>query len=315
MNILQLNIQFRVLKRVTAMVLLLAGFASTAAAETSDKWETHLDVYLWGASIGGRTADGSDLDVSFDDLLKNLQMGFMGTVGVRKGKLAMLADLIYLDVSESKSNSGEFLGQPIEEKGKLELTGWVSTFGAGYSLINDGRNSLDILLAARYLNLDSTFTFKVDDESRKFDLGGVFWDGVVALNGKTQLGEKWYLAYYADLGAGDSDFTWQTRLGFGYNLKKHALFFGYRYLDWDFKSGDRLNVSLPGLGFQVRRSLERSEFPRSIRRREVFVLIPALAAKTIHFVKYGDSHAYLTHSFLPDPDHGSQCVGILTVRK
>jgi len=24
-------------------------------------------------------------------------------------------------------------------------------------------------------------------------------------------------------------------------LKKHALFFGYRYLDWDFKSGDRLN--------------------------------------------------------------------------
>ena len=229
------------LKVVAAITLLLAVTTPVAADESVDEWETHLDVYLWGASVGGRTADGSDLDVSFDGLLKNLQMGFMGTVGVRKGKLTMLADLIYLDVSESKSNSGEFLGQPIEEKGKLELTGWVSTFGAGYSLINDGRNSLDILLAARYLNLDSTFTFKVDDESRKFDLGGVFWDGVVALNGKTQLGEKWYLAYYADLGAGDSDFTWQTRLGFGYNLKKHSLFFGYRYLDWDFKSGDRLN--------------------------------------------------------------------------
>ena len=241
MNILQLNLQSRVLKRVTAIVLLLAGFASTAAAETSDEWESHLNVYLWGASIGGRTADGSDLNVSFDDLLKNLQMGFMGTAAARKGKFVMLADLIYLDVSKSKSDSGEFLGQPIEEKGKLKLTGWVSTFGGGYSLINDGRNTLDILLAARYLNLDSTFTFKVDDESRKSDLGGVFWDGVVGLNGETSLSEKWYLAYYVDLGAGDSDFTWQTRLGFGYNLKKHSLFFGYRYLDWDFKSGDRLN--------------------------------------------------------------------------
>jgi hypothetical protein len=186
-------------------------------------------------------SNGSDLNVSFDSLLKNLKMGFMGTVGTRKGKFSMIADLIYLDLSKSKSNSGEFLGQPIEDEGKLELTGWVSTFGGGYSLINDGRNSLDIVVGARYLNLDSTFTFKVNEESKESDLGGTFWDGIVALNGKTHLGEKWYLAYYADLGAGDSDFTWQTRLGFGYNLKKHALFFGYRYLDWDFKSGDQLN--------------------------------------------------------------------------
>jgi hypothetical protein len=48
----------RHLKRVTVMVFLLAGFGSTSAAETSDKWESLLDVYLWSASIGGRTADG-----------------------------------------------------------------------------------------------------------------------------------------------------------------------------------------------------------------------------------------------------------------
>lgn len=229
------------LKVVAAIALLLAAATPVAAAEPADEWETHLDVYLWGASIGGRTADGSDLNVSFDNLLKDLKMGFMGTVGARKGKFSMIADIIYLDVSESKSNSGEFLGQPIEEKGNLELTGWVSTFGGGYSLINDGRNSLDIVLGGKYLNLDSTLTFKVNEESKEFDLGGTFWDGIVALNGKTQLGEKWHFAYWADIGTGDSDFTWQARLGFGVNLKKHALFFGYRYLDWDFKSGDRLN--------------------------------------------------------------------------
>ena len=229
------------LKMVTAMVLLLASSASAAAAETSDKWETHLDVYLWGASIGGRTANGSDLNVSFDSLLKNLKMGFMGTFGARKGKFSMIADLIYLDVGKSASNSGEYNGQPIQGDSKLELTGWVSTLGGGYSLINDERTTLDLILGARYLNLDSDYSFRADNTDILFDLSGTFWDGVVGLNGKTELGEKWYLAYYADLGAGDSDFTWQTRLGFGYNLKKHALFFGYRYLDWDFKSGDRLN--------------------------------------------------------------------------
>lgn len=235
------SIRLRQLKFVIALMLLIAGTATAAAAETSDKWETHLDVYLWGASIGGRTANGSDLNVSFDSLLKNLEMGFMGTFGARKGKFSMFADLIYLDVGKTANNKGEYNGQPIEGKSKLELTGWVSTLAGGYSLMNSERTTLDLILGARYLNLDSDFKFRSDDVDVISDLSGTFWDGVVGLNGKTHLGEKWYFAYYADLGAGDSDFTWQTRLGFGYNLKKHSLFFGYRYLDWEFKSGGELN--------------------------------------------------------------------------
>lgn len=232
---------FRRLKVVTATILLLASSASAAAAETPDRWEMNLDVYLWGASIGGRTANGSDLNVSFDSLLKNLKMGFMGTFGARKGKFSMFADLIYLDVGKTASNKGEYLGEPIQGESRLELTGWVSTFAGGYSLINDGRTTFDLIAGARYLNLDSDYSFRAENTDILFDLSGTFWDGVVGLNGKTHLGEKWYLAYYADLGTGDSNFTWQTRLGFGYNLKKHALFFGYRYLDWDFESGDKLN--------------------------------------------------------------------------
>lgn len=241
------------IKVMAAIVILLASFVSTAAAETSDEWETHMDVYLWGASVGGHTADGSDLNVSFDKLLKDLNLGFMGTVAAYKGRFSVIADLIYLDVSESKRNSGEFLGQPIEDKGKLELTGWISTFGGGYSLVNDDKNSLILIAGARYLNLDTTFTFKVNEVKKEFDLGGSAWDGIVALNGKAQLGEKWFLAYFADMGTGDSDFTWQARLGFGYKLKKHSLIFGYRYLDWNFDdkaSLEDLNLHGPYAGMK-----------------------------------------------------------------
>jgi opacity protein-like surface antigen len=155
------------MKVVTVIVILLAGSASATADEPSDPWKVELDVYLWGASIGGQTASGSDLDVSFGDLLKNLKMGFMGNVMVRKEKWAMFADLIYLDVSKTKK-SGDFLGQPIDTSVKLELTGWISTFGGAYSLTNDAQNSLDLMVGARYRYLDWNFDDKASLEDLNF---------------------------------------------------------------------------------------------------------------------------------------------------
>jgi hypothetical protein len=236
---------FRRTQMVIATIILLASSASATAAEPKDEWEVGLEVYLWGAAMGVETVDG-DINVPFNKLLDNLEMGFMSTVSARKQKFLMFADVIYLDVSKKKKNSGEIDGTPIDGSAKLELTGWISTFGGGYALISDAQNSLEMVVGARYLNLDTTFTLNVDEQKKVFDLGGSVWDGIIGLNGRNDFSEKWYFDYYADVGTGDSDLTWQALAGFGYKLSKADLVFGYRYLDWSFddNSGlEDLNIS------------------------------------------------------------------------
>ncbi len=49
-------------------------------------WEFGAEVYLWGAGISGNSTAGDEIDFPFSDLIKNLDMGIMGTVAVRKGQ-------------------------------------------------------------------------------------------------------------------------------------------------------------------------------------------------------------------------------------
>ena len=80
------------------------GLADTSAfaAEqdpSPSQWEWGAQIYLWGAGIGGTTVDGDDLDISFNDLISNLDFAFMGTLAARRDKLTLFADLMSLDVT------------------------------------------------------------------------------------------------------------------------------------------------------------------------------------------------------------------------
>ena len=59
-----------------------------AEEKTNNKkeWEFDAEIYFWGASIGGKSASGSDIDVEIDDILDNLKFAVMGVAAVRKGK-------------------------------------------------------------------------------------------------------------------------------------------------------------------------------------------------------------------------------------
>ena len=74
---------------LTACLMLLASMISaTAAADVnSNQWEYDAMIYLWGAGIDATTQTGGDIDMSFSDILDDLDMTFMGGFGARKGKL------------------------------------------------------------------------------------------------------------------------------------------------------------------------------------------------------------------------------------
>lgn len=64
---------------------------------------------------------------------------------------------------------------------------------------------------------------------------------------------QWHAIYHVDVGAGDSDYTWQGIAGVGYHFKNFDGVLAYRYISWSFGDdavlGD-LNLSGVMLGMR-----------------------------------------------------------------
>ena len=157
-------------------------------------------------------------------------MTFMATGEARKGKWSMRADVLYLDVGDDTTlDSGEKLS--------ADLKCWVVTPVFGYNLVETEKIRFDILGGARYLNLDA----ELEEGSLSVDASAHTWDGVVGVSGHVNLTETWYLPYYLDIGAGDSDLTWQAFAGVGYKFSKVNVVLTYRYIKWDFDDGHAIS--------------------------------------------------------------------------
>lgn len=230
---------------VALILMLLISSAGTVLAQESDKdWKFGIGLYFWGASFGGESATGSDIDVKLDDILDNLDFAFMGMAEARKNKWLFAADAIYLDLENSATIA------PGTEA-SVELSGWVVTPFVGYNLVNSKILDLNILGGARYLYLKTGL--KVGPDS--VEDSGDNWDGIIGIRGAVNLSKKWYIPYHLDIGTGDSDVTYQASAGLGYHFKHIDLVATYRYLRWDFdnnKALDNLYFQGPLLGIRFR---------------------------------------------------------------
>lgn len=267
------NIMMNMNRTFSSLLLLITALTpvTVVAAGEGDQWEYDATIYLWGAGIDATTPTGGDIDISFSDILDDLDMGLMAGFGARKGKLSLLADVIYLDISQSDGGkeSIPLLGGAIEVtktvNTDVKLKSWITTFAAGYNVVDNEKVAMDLVGGARYLWLDAEVKLDLGvkgsggrlNTSRKpkdSDSDHV-WDGIVGVKGKINLSSNWYLPYYADIGTGGSKSTWQALAGVGYNFKWGDVLLAYRYLDYDFDSDfmlDDMKISGPALGARFR---------------------------------------------------------------
>jgi hypothetical protein len=236
------------------------ALAQTDSSESQDQWEFAAAIYLWGADISGQTVRGSEVVVGISDLLDNLEMAFMGSFAARKNKWALLADVVYLDLGADKTVDLSIpvgpIQIPVTTSASLDLQGLVVHLAAGYSLYSEGASRLELIGGARYLDLDTDMFLELESlgpgQSRSISDSLSTWDAIVGLNGNASLGERWYMPYYVDVGAGDSKLTWQAAAGIGFRAGRVVdLALVYRHLEWDFDSTrliDDINFSGPTLG-------------------------------------------------------------------
>ena len=222
------------MNRIGVLTFLLSAVTlfpqlAQAQGQSNRLWEN--DVFLYGlaASISGDAQFGPvqlPVDVSFSDLLDNLQMGFMGGYRGSSERFSVVADVIYLAL------------------GNASTTGLVRRADLDQLIV-------DITGGYRFSPIVEAFAgLKITDLSTKVGLGDpvitelegsdTFYDPVVGVRLLTPLSQngRWWLQARGDIGGfgASMDFTWQAMANVGFKpTERISIFGGYRALGQDFK--------------------------------------------------------------------------------
>lgn len=223
-----------------AFAVALAGAAQAAPQE---EWRFEVTPYLFGASLSGATGTSNvraNVDMSFDDILDNLDSGFMAMFEARKGRWGFGLDGVYFKLKDETARTWQGPGGIGSATGTLEatMTSQIYQLFASYRVTG----GLDVIGGARYtkldtdLNLVTTTGGLLPGNTRSLSGSRSWWDGVIGVRAATPLAERWSLVSYFDIGTGGSDITYQGILGVNWQASKtFAVKGGYRYFYQDYE--------------------------------------------------------------------------------
>ena len=212
--------------------------------EENSGWKHSLSIYGWLPSFDGTlkyTIPGDPNDPNDPDkegesgFVDKIDMVLMGSYEVRKDKWSFLADAIYFKMSDSQDVSWDvpLTNRTITAGSDQEFTALlISTYG-GYNLMDTGSASLDIIGGVRYLSLELDISVYINQLNRSISPSAELYDGVVGLKGHVDISENWYVPYMFDVGAGDSDLTWQGQASIGYRFNWGDVLATYRYIHYE----------------------------------------------------------------------------------
>jgi opacity protein-like surface antigen len=256
---------------VTVMLLTCATVAKAAEEKQDDGWRFTITPFIWLPSISGSMKldpppgfGSGKVNTGPDNYLENLDFAGMLDLQVQKGRWTLLADIIYVDFSGN--DTAKFPGALPGSGGWTVAADWdlqalLLEFAGAYSVFRNEYLNFDLLAGVRYAGVDGKVDLDIIGpppafvSSQTFSKTESFVDPIVGFKGKFELGKKWYLPYYFDIGgfSVDSDVTLQAFAGIGYRFCDwFSMLLGYRYLYYDFgdsKLVKDLNLYGGALGF------------------------------------------------------------------
>jgi hypothetical protein len=252
------------------------ALAQQPASETGS-WHFGASIYGWFPDITGQTAftppgGSGDFEIDIEDILENLEFTLMGTFDVRKGRWGILTDAIYMDVGNSGSGTRKAsiggIQLPVDATADvdLDLESWIWTITGYYRALDRPWLTFDVVAGARYLDVEQKVDYDVTGNVGSIPAPGRSgtakeslsnWDAVIGVRGRFAFGAKkaWFVPYYLDVGAGDSDLTWQGIAGMGYAFRWIEVAAVWRYLYYDLPSDKAINdmsFSGPAIGVTFR---------------------------------------------------------------
>ncbi|WP_419174330.1 hypothetical protein [Desulfosediminicola sp.] len=227
----------RIILGLLAPLLIWCGTTASVQAGSdrrSNEWHYMLaPMFLWGISVDGTAQIGpveAPLDLDFtDNVLENLGAVFTVHFEAHKNDLVLFSEYQYVKLEPGASTPG---GGTVD----IDFTIQAGELGTGYRVATWGNTEVEPIVGARwaYQKLETKAGSGVELISAKED----WWDVFGGIRLWTYFNEEWTLLSRLDIGAGDSDFVWNASLILDYRFNDWgAVFFGYRWLDYDFDSG------------------------------------------------------------------------------
>jgi hypothetical protein len=214
---------------------LLATVAS-APLQAGNAWQHEVAPYLFAAGMDGTAGVGSviaDVDVSFGDILENLEWGAMLAYRGTKGPWSISVDGIYMDLDAEKTGpQGAIFG-------KAEMQQIAIAADIGYAVAEQAV----VFAGLRYNELDADVLVRGSGPLGVVRTAGgsESWvDPVLGARGELPVAEHWWLGLRGDIGGFGvgSDFAWQAVGSVRWQATPTiAVLAAYRYFDQDYEDG------------------------------------------------------------------------------
>jgi hypothetical protein len=247
-------------------ILVPAAAASAYAGDDSfdGNWHFGVTPYLWLPYVDGTVnynlGRGGSINAQVDpgSYLQNLDFAGMFIGEARKGDWSVFTDYIFLHLSgsnpavKSVSDPAGNVQVPINLGGSTNVTSNLWTLAGSYTVWRAAPGHLDVFAGTRFLNFDTTLGWNFSTPVGLITPGGKIsqtlnkWDAIAGFKGQVRFGEtNWFMPYYADIGTGSDNWTWQAILGVGYRFGWGELSLVVRSLSYYFDD-DKLDLRLTG---------------------------------------------------------------------
>jgi len=210
---------------------------------TPDDVEFQIGIPGWMSGLSGDFGVRgvvADTDVSFGDLLSDLDMMAAGSIYARYHRWEFSANGLYLKVSDSAPLRGLLFGNA-----RVSLKDAFSEQFLGYRLINCNDAVLSVFAGARYNYESGDFRLQGARLPGRSVSGSVDWvDPVIGTSGRVHLWKPVSFWTKADIGGfgAASDLTWQVQGGLDLQITRSLNSkIGWRYLKNDYESGGFTN--------------------------------------------------------------------------
>jgi hypothetical protein len=236
-----------------ARPLLLAGIAAVAApAAAQEQADAGLQViltgYLWGSALDGETSTvpplpAANVDLSFGDVLEDLDGGAMAAIEVRSGPWSFLGDAMFTQTSPDGTGP---LGGSVE----LRTRSLTLQAGALRRVHQAGGLRIDAGAGLRLWSVDARLTLDGPGGRQRRDDDDLWIDPVLIGRAEYAITDRWSVSGLVDAGGFDvgASFTWQAVATVNRRLTDSAdLRVGYRALSVNRRDGDFVyDVALHG---------------------------------------------------------------------
>ena len=227
---------------LSCLALCAASANAQAQGELTAGWSYQLTPYLWMTGLKGDvgtlpSGEPASIDLSFRDILDNLETSGMLFASARNGPWTILLDLNHTQLSTT-----EPLGGLVFSDAQIESTTTAFALAAGRTLAETDQMSATAYVGARAWWIENTTELRtVAGGSRRQTDSDSWVDPLIGVTGQFTPNDRWVLTSaleYGGFGVG-ADHEWSAWASATYRFsERFGVSFGWRYLEVDYRSGD-----------------------------------------------------------------------------